>query len=155
MKKLYFLKPLANFLAIGLLIMSLSRMILFLIYRDRIDETENFWYIFPIGIRFDLIILCYLSFLPALLICVFPDKLLFKIKKFLHIYFLFFLFIILLMELSTPNFVNQYDTRPNRLFLDYLIYPKEVFGTLMKSYLTSMIISVIILGTGLYFGYKK
>ncbi|WP_296146287.1 LTA synthase family protein [uncultured Flavobacterium sp.] len=155
MKKIYFLKPLANFLAIGLLIMSLSRLILFFIYRSRIVETENFWYIFPIGIRFDLIILCYLSFLPAFLICVLPSKYLFKIKKFLHIYFLFFLFIILLMELSTPDFVRQYDTRPNRLFLDYLIYPKEVMGTLLKSYLTSMIITVILLGAGLYFGYKK
>ena len=155
MKKIYFLKPLVNFIAIGLLIMTLSRILLFFIYMDRIDETENFWYIFPIGIRFDLIILSYLSFLPALLICVLPSKFLLKISKFLHIYFLFFLFLILLVELATPDFVRQYDTRPNRLFLDYLIYPKEVLGTLFKSYLTSVIITTVLLTVAVYFGYKK
>ena len=30
--------------------------------------------IFPIGLRFDLILLCYLSFLPFLIITFVPDK---------------------------------------------------------------------------------
>lgn len=154
-KKLNFLKPIFNFMIIGLIIMTLSRIVLFFLYRDRIDETENYWHIFPIGLRFDLIILCYISFLPAVLICLLPDKFLQKIKKFLNIYFLFFLFLFLLMELSTPDFVAQYDTRPNRLFLDYLIYPKEVMGTLLKSYLPSLIFTTIFLGVAVYFGYKK
>jgi len=154
-KKLNFLKPIFNFMIIGLIIMTLSRIVLFFLYRDRIDETENYWHIFPIGLRFDLIILCYISFLPAVLICLLPDKFLQKIKKFLNIYFLFFLFLFLLMELSTPDFVAQYDTRPNRLFLDYLIYPKEVMGTLLKSYLPSLIFTTIFLGVAIYFGYKK
>lgn len=154
-KKFNFLKPIFNFMIIGLIIMTLSRIVLFFLYRDRIDETENYWHIFPIGLRFDLIILCYISFLPAVLICLLPDKFLQKIKKFLNIYFLFFLFLFLLMELSTPDFVAQYDTRPNRLFLDYLIYPKEVMGTLLKSYLPSLIFTTIFLGVAVYFGYKK
>lgn len=154
-KKLYFLKPIFNFIIIGLIIMTLSRLLLFILYKDRIDETENFWLIFPIGLRFDLIILCYLSFLPAVLICLLPDSFLQKIKKFLHIYFLFFIFLFLLMELSTPDFIAQYDTRPNRLFLDYLIYPKEVMGTLLKSYLPSLLFTTVFLSVAVYFGYKK
>lgn len=155
MRKVFFLKPLFNFAVISLIIMTLSRILLFFIYRDRIDETPNFWYIFPIGLRFDLIIICYISFLPATLICLLPDKYLQKCKKFINIYFLVFLFLFLLMELSTPDFIAQYDTRPNRLFLDYLIYPKEVIGTLLKSYLTSLIITTLFLGIAIYFGYKK
>jgi hypothetical protein len=58
------------------------------------------------------------------------------------------------MELSTLDFINQYDTRPNRLFLDYLIYPKEVVGTLFKSYLPSLIITTILLGVALFFAFK-
>ncbi len=58
------------------------------------------------------------------------------------------------MELSTLDFINQYDTRPNRLFLDYLIYPKEVVGTLIKSYLPSLIITTILLGIALFFAFK-
>lgn len=58
------------------------------------------------------------------------------------------------MELSTLNFINEYDTRPNRLFLDYLIYPKEVLGTLVKSYLPSMIFTFILVLVALYFAFK-
>lgn len=58
------------------------------------------------------------------------------------------------MELSTLNFINEYDTRPNRLFLDYLIYPKEVLGTLVKSYLPSMIITIILVIVALFFAFK-
>lgn len=154
MKKLSFLKPIANFIIIGLIIMTLSRFVLFFLFKDRIQETENFWYIFPIGLRFDLIILCYLSFLPAVLICLLPHNLLHKLRKFINIYFIFFLILFLLMEMATPNFVEQYDTRPNRLFLDYLIYPKEVMGTLLKSYLPSLIITTIALIVAVYFGNK-
>lgn len=60
----------------------------------------------------------------------------------------------LMMELSTPDFIHQYDTRPNRLFLDYLIYPKEVLGTLIKSYLASMLFSLVFGGVTLYFAFK-
>ena len=38
------------------------------------------------------------------------------------------------MELATPSFINQYDARPNRLFVEYLIYPKEVVSTLAGGY---------------------
>jgi phosphoglycerol transferase MdoB-like AlkP superfamily enzyme len=155
MKKLFFLKPLFNFILIGLIIMTLSRLFLFFLFKDRIEETPNFWCIFPIGLRFDLLILSYLSILPALLICVLPDKYIFKLRKFLNIYFIFFLVFFLLMEMATPNFIIQYDTRPNRLFLDYLIYPKEVIGTLLKSYLPSLLITTFVLGIAIYFGYKK
>ncbi|HEU4496340.1 MAG TPA: LTA synthase family protein, partial [Flavobacterium sp.] len=154
MKKLYFLKPLFNFMLIGLAIMALSRLFLFFLFKTRVEETPSYGLIFPIGLRFDLILLCYLSFLPALLICLLPDKYLQKIKGFLTAYFVFFLIFILLMEMATPNFMLQYDTRPNRLFLDYLIYPKEVIGTLVKSYLPSLIITFIILSGAVYLGFK-
>ena len=54
------------------------------------------------------------------------------------------------MELSTLDFINEYDTRPNKLFIDYLIYPKEVVGTLLKSYLSSIFVTVIILAGFVY-----
>ena len=154
MRKLFFLKPIFNFFIIGLIIMTLSRFLLFFLFKSRIEETPNFWYIFPIGLRFDVIILSYFSFIPLLLICILPDKLLYKLRKFLNIYFILFLILILLMEISTPNFVFQYDTRPNRLFLDYLIYPKEVIGTLLKSYLRTLIITALALISAIYFAIK-
>ncbi len=143
MKKLSFLKPIFNFIVIGLLITTLSRIFLFFLFKERVDQTPDFWYIFPIGLRMDLILLCYLSFLPAVLITFLPNKWLKFTNKFLVIYSFLFLFLILFVELASPDFVKQYDTRPNKIFLDYLIYPKEVVGMLLKSYLTSIIVTFL------------
>lgn len=154
MKKLQYLKPLLNFVLIALLINTISRLFLFFCFKERVVETENYFQIFVIGLRFDLIMIAYLSFLPAALLSLLPDSILQKIKGFFKIYFILFLFIFLLMELSTLDFIHQYDTRPNRLFLDYLIYPKEVVGTLIKSYLPSLIISAILLGFALFVAFK-
>jgi phosphoglycerol transferase MdoB-like AlkP superfamily enzyme len=154
MKKLNYLKPLFNFVFIALIINSVSRFFLFLAFKERVIETENYFQIFFIGLRFDLIVIAYLSIIPALLLTFLPDNFLQKIKGFFKIYFILFLFIFLLMELSTLDFMHQYDTRPNRLFLDYLIYPREVIGTLIKSYLPSMLFSIAFLGIALFVGFK-
>lgn len=74
MKKIQFLKPAFNFLLIGLLITTLSRVLLFFIFNDRVIQTENYGLIFPIGLRMDLILMCYLLFLPVLLITILPEK---------------------------------------------------------------------------------
>jgi phosphoglycerol transferase MdoB-like AlkP superfamily enzyme len=150
MKKIQFTKPLINFLLIGLLILTVSRFILFFFFRNRVVETQDYGYIFPIGLRMDLIVLCYLLFLPLALIALVPDSFLKKIQGFLTVYFILFLTLILFMELSTLDFINEYDTRPNKLFIDYLIYPKEVVGTLLKSYLSSIFVTVIILAGFVY-----
>jgi len=39
-----------------------------------------------------------------------------------------------LLELSTPQFIIEYDTRPNRLYLVYLKHPKEVCTMLWRGY---------------------
>jgi hypothetical protein len=138
MKNLRFLKPIISYFGIGLIITTLSRILLFLIFKERVVENENYSQLFSIGLRFDIILLSYTAIIPTLLILLLPDSLQQKIKKFLNVYFLFFLFLFFLLELATLDFIKQYDTRPNRLFLDYLIYPKEVLGTLLKSYLPSL-----------------
>ena len=154
MKNLRYLKPIFSFFLIGLCITTISRILLFFIFKERVVENPNYGQLFLIGLRFDLILMSYIAFLPAVLLSLLPDSVLQYIKKFFNIYFIFFLFLFLLMELSTLDFINQYDTRPNRLFLDYLIYPKEVVGTLFKSYLPSLIITTVLLGVALFFAFK-
>ena len=154
MKNLRYLKPIFSFFLIGLCITTISRILLFFIFKERVVENPNYGQLFLIGLRFDLILMSYIAFLPAVLLSLLPDSVLQYIKKFFNIYFIFFLFLFLLMELSTLDFINQYDTRPNRLFLDYLIYPKEVVGTLLKSYLPSLIITIILLNSALFFAFK-
>ena len=155
MKKIRFLKPIINFLFIGLSITTLSRFFLFFLYQERVTQTPNYWHIFPIGLRMDLILLCYIIFLPTVLICLFPDAFLKKIRTFFTIYFVLFLSLILFLELATPNFIEQYDTRPNQLFIQYLIYPKEVIQLLLKGYLLSVIATFSIVGTFIFVLIKR
>ena len=132
MKRILFLKPAVNFLLLGLLITSLSRISLFFLFRERAIQTENYWLIFPIGLRMDIILLSYILVLPTFLICLLPDKYLQFIKKIFSIYFIFFLFLPLFMELATRDFINEYDTKPNDLVVDYLIQLRDVIGTTIE-----------------------
>lgn len=150
MKKIAFLKPIFSFLFIGLLITTLSRFFLFFLYQERVIQTPNYWFVFPIGLRMDIIVFSYILFLPTLLICLLPDTFLKKISGFLTLYFVFFLSLILFLELVTPNFIGQYDIRPNQLFIEYLIYPKEVLQLLYKGYLLSIIAVFSIISVFIY-----
>lgn len=151
MKRIEYLRPVINFLIIALLVTTLSRFLLLFLFSSRITATPDYGCIFPIGLRMDIILLCYLAALPVFLISILPNKLLGKIQGFITAYFIVFLSLILILEMATPNFINEYDTRPNKLFLDYLIYPKEVLGTLFKSYLLSIIATLMIVTLFIYF----
>jgi phosphoglycerol transferase MdoB-like AlkP superfamily enzyme len=43
------------------------------------------------------------------------------------------------MEVATVAFIMEYDTRPNRLFVEYLKHPQEVFGMLWRGYKAALI----------------
>lgn len=145
MEKLKFLKPIIIFFFIGVLINTFSRFILFVWFLARITETENYWLIFPIGLRIDIILLSYIALIPTFFILLIPDKLLKKMDLFIRYFLIFFLILILFIELATPSFLLQYDTRPNRLFIEYLMYPKEVFTMLLKGYWTILLLALIVL----------
>lgn len=144
-QKISYLKPLFYFIISGLLIMTLSRLALFFIYNERILEVNEYWKIFTFGLRFDLIVMCYLSFIPALIISFVPEKANRAGSIFLSIYSAILLFFIFVTEVTTPEFIDQYDTRPNKIFLEYLIYPKEIFNMLLKGrLLTTTIVGICI-----------
>ncbi len=49
---------------------------------------------------------------------------------------------ILFLELATPQFVMEFDSRPNRLFLEYLVYPDEVMAMLWNGYRGLLLLTV-------------
>lgn len=143
--KLSYLKPLAYFILIGLAIMTIFRLGFFFLYNDRITQVDDYYKIFPLGLRIDLIIMCYLSFIPAVLLTFMPqssDKI---TQKILAVYFCIFIFLIFITEVFTPEFIDQYDTRPNKIFLEYLIYPKEIGTMLIKARPWTGVITIIVM----------
>ncbi|AEX22097.1 hypothetical protein VEJY3_08045 [Vibrio sp. EJY3] len=64
------------------------------------------------------------------------------------------LWILVYMELATAPFIQEYDLRPNRLFIEYLIYPKEVMSMLWTGYKLELFIGAAGTAITLILGWK-
>ncbi|MBI3772480.1 MAG: sulfatase-like hydrolase/transferase [Gammaproteobacteria bacterium] len=137
---------LAPMLAI-IAVLTLSRLGLTLWQFGRVNDTGNFSFIFIQGLRFDLIMLAMILIIPASLTPLFTTRIsLFNFwKKFFVIYITAWFTFIIFMELSTPSFINQYDSRPNHIFVEYLNHYKEVSSTLLAQYPLQLLIAAILI----------
>jgi phosphoglycerol transferase MdoB-like AlkP superfamily enzyme len=112
--------PTIGFFLAGLAFLSLSRGLLVIWQADRVLAVDGFWYILFQGIRFDLVFLAEILILPIIFI---PLLSLHDLGKKLaqslaRYYFLFFGAVLVFLELVTPNFIGQYDFRPNILMME-------------------------------------
>lgn len=131
---------------LGLVILSMSRGLLFIWHWDRVSAAGNVAELLALGLRADVIQMGYLT-LPILLMAPllthkFGQNLWLKIQVSWLVVALSFL---IFMEAATPAFILQYDLRPNRLFIEYLRYPQEVFSTLWGGFKFWVIASTLIL----------
>lgn len=138
----------------SLVILSLSRVALVIWNYDRVEATHSLLAVFLQGIRVDFILVCLWSLIPVLCLPLFAQQRLRDIWfKWTFFWSLIGLLFILFMELATPAFLLQFDSRPNRIFIEYLKYPDEVFSTLWHGFKTSVIaglVATVLLGFVLY-----
>lgn len=126
---------LATMLLLMMLILSSSRLGLFIWQAERVNTAGNITSLFLQGIRADLILSGLWLILPVLLAPVWGRAATFESwRRFCHVWALIGLLAAIFIELSTPQFIMQYDMRPNRLYVEYLKYPKEVFSTLWQGF---------------------
>jgi phosphoglycerol transferase MdoB-like AlkP superfamily enzyme len=141
-------------LLLGVAIFSLSRAGLVAWQWDRVAATGIVWQILGQGVRADLIMLGYLIAVPLVLSPLLAHQKTLKLwKNVTVVWGTFALIFIVFMELSTPQFVMQYDVRPNRLFIEYLSYPAEVMSTLWHGFRIALVLGVgftVLLGAAIY-----
>lgn len=136
---------LLSFVLLSLLLLSISRLGLMLWQWDRVSDAGSVGWMLLQGLRADLILLGMLVAIPVLLAPIWGRaRWLNSWNQFCFGWSLLALTLIIFIELSTPSFVAQYDVRPNRLYIEYLKYPKEVFSTLWQGFRLPLL-----LGTGL------
>lgn len=150
------LRPLLVPMAGALAVLWLSRAGLALWQAERVSQAQAWSSLLVQGLRFDAVLLGFLWVLPAALT---PWMALHPRTQrawwaFLRVYGGVALLLIAFMELATPAFVAQYDTRPNYLFVEYLGYAKEVGGTLLKDYAAHLLITALLLPAMLW-GYAR
>jgi len=116
-----------------LALLSASRLLLVSFHMDRVSATGGFVTVLLQGIRFDIILLG-MIFGPALLIKTWAH--LTPLAGFVRrwvipVYFGVFLAFVFFLEGATASFIAEFDSRPNYLFVEYLVYPREVIPTVI------------------------
>jgi phosphoglycerol transferase MdoB-like AlkP superfamily enzyme len=127
--------PILGFMGCTLIFLSVARLLLIFWQIDRVTEVSGFWYVLAQGVRFDIVLLAQLVIIPVLLIPLFSvHKASFNfIVIAAKYYFIVAAGLLIFVEFITPNFIGQYDFRPNILLIEYLAYPQEVLSMLLKA----------------------
>lgn len=136
---------LVRMLIFAVVLFSLSRLALIVWLSERVLATGQLWNVLLQGARADLIMICMWLLLPVFLAPVWATQRFARSwYKFTYYWSLLGLVFFIFMELATPSFIMQYDVRPNRLFVEYLKYPKEVFSTLWNGFRVPLIAGVLV-----------
>ncbi len=134
---------LVQMLLIGLGVLSLSRAVLMVWQWDRVKAAGIPGQMLVQGVRADLILLGYFIIIPLLLAPFLAHRPTLRLwKQFTVWWATIALVFIVFMELASPQFIMQFDTRPNRLFIEYLSYPTEVIATLWNGFRIAVILGM-------------
>ena len=136
------IRPLWLFLLGGLLLTTGSRLGLMLWQAGRIDDASTALTVLGFGVRIDLVMLCYWLIPAVLLLLPLPYH---YRRAPLHLWLAAGWGLLAFMEAVTPGFIAQYDLRPNRLFVEYLQYPQEVFGMLLGGFQLELACGLLVL----------
>lgn len=130
-----FYAPLVAMYLIALPILTLSRAGLMLWQSERVAATGIWPEMLLQGLRVDIIQMGLLVIIPLLLAPLFAHKNAWAWwRRFSFFWVVACITLLVFMEATTPGFIGEYDTRPNRLFVEYLKYPGEVVPMLWKGF---------------------
>jgi phosphoglycerol transferase MdoB-like AlkP superfamily enzyme len=118
---------LLGFLLIGVAVLGVSRALLIGWQWERVDSTDSLLSMLLQGARSDLMTLAMFAAPAVVLLPFFLAAR--RTDWWISIacaWLTFSLTAILFLEFATPPFLSEYDMRPNRLFVEYLAYPREV-----------------------------
>lgn len=145
-----------HFIMLALAGLTLSRLALMLWQWERVQAAGDPVWMLVQGVRADLILLGLLVAIPVLLAPVLALARFHTIwRRFSYIWCLIALTLLIFIELSTPSFLLQYDVRPNRLYIEYLKYPKEVFSTLWHGFRLPLILGTALTGLLVFFAMRR
>ncbi|MBN8548708.1 MAG: LTA synthase family protein [Deltaproteobacteria bacterium] len=141
-----FALPLA-YLLFGLFVFALFRVALVAVYHERFATTPEYPWLFLVGIRMDLILLCYFLLLPTALLFALPARAVRAplARSFIAGWCALTIAVIVYMEVATFPFMAEFDLRPDIKFLEYLKHVQEVATTLLKVYALELSIGTVAL----------
>lgn len=121
-----------RFLVAALLLLLISRLCLCAWQHQRVRAVRGWWPILIGGLRIDLSFLAMVAGFPLLLAPWFGNWPVAQVIT--QVWFGLWWLVLVLLEVSTAQFIVEYDSRPNRLFVAYLTSPREVGSMLWRGY---------------------
>jgi len=132
--------PLAAFYLMGMFAFSCFRLLLCVSNPESLLAVEKWYLVFPIGIRMDTLLLCYAMVLPLVLTVILPPR---PLKWTLTLYFSAFLALAVFLEIASFPFMEEFSTRPDRLFIEHAGNWNEISGMILKGYSTELLLGVL------------
>jgi phosphoglycerol transferase MdoB-like AlkP superfamily enzyme len=124
-----------KFIFLTLTVLFCSRLYLLIDHFERFYSLPDAAWVLLQGLRVDLIIVGYFFTVPLLISVWLSKGGVSRLVTFgLNAWLIASFSAIVFMEVITPEFILEYDIRPNRLFIDYLAYPGEVSSMLWEGY---------------------
>ncbi|WP_076575792.1 LTA synthase family protein [Aeromonas sp. RU39B] len=146
--------PVGVFALTTMLALSLFRLGLSGWQAERVTAVNGWLPVLLQGLRVDVATVCWLWGIPMLLTVVLGgEHLIGRLwRAVLRLWLTLGWWLLLFLEISTPSFISEYGFRPNRLYVEYLIYPKEVISMLWSGHKGELLIAVLatvaLLGSG-------
>ena len=111
---------------------------------DRVMNSGDLVHLLVSGFRMDIVLVSQIMLLPILALILFPTRLLRSLlfTRLILLWCTIWSSVIVFMELVTPAYMAFFETRPGRIFFEYLDHPQEVSSLVYGAYLPTAIISL-------------
>lgn len=155
-KALGALLPFVCFAGVAVALLLLSRLGLMVWYNEQVSAANGWITTLLQGLRVDVATICWLWGIPAAFTFLLGGV--WGVGKFwmglMRLWLTFGLWLLVFMEIATPGFLAEYGLRPNQIFVEYLIYPKEVFNTLWLGHKLELLAGLLVGAAALWGGWK-
>ncbi len=150
------LKPSGIFFLVTLFTLSLTRLGLILWKLDRVQDVEGFLPVLINGVRMDILVLCHMVAPTVVFGLLFAgNHAVGRVwSKFQRVYLFGVFCFFLILEASTPGFIEEYDSRPNRLVFEYLTHPTEILSMLFTAFKLQMFVVSLACALPLLFAWR-
>lgn len=151
------LSPVLYFFGSFIILFSLSRLLLSAIYATEVSSVDGVLWLFPVGVRMDIMILSALCAIPATLLLLLPNAnpnslaspYMAFLQRFSRVFIAALLGIaslaLLYFEAVTYTFMAVYKARPNHLFVEYMAHPDTVVDILITSYKLELVLGLLLI----------
>ncbi len=124
-----------TFLLSGLALLTAARIVLLVAFSGNTGPSSEFVRLFATGLRFDLLLLSYVTLPAWLAACLWPPLGERWIKSMLHVYFTGAVVVMTFLECAAWPSLREFGSRPESLFLEYLKYGGQVVAMVLSGFL--------------------